>query len=468
MKKVLCSVIMCFVVCAVFAEESGSKDSVLSVRSVYQKSLDKINSDAFARSLEWTLSYKTALETHLAARQKEGDLDGWRAAKTELDRFLQTKEILPDSLVDATNPLNAIQKAHLKSKSDLIQDHNSQIVSLTDNYCQHLLSKQTSLTKAGNIEEAIAFNEELKRTKENEVYVKAKADLVQKETTDAPAQSIAEKPDKPEAPSAEPDKTPESDFPPGFNVYKQSERSTKEKTGGTTYKPLPLRSSGKVLRNEGLGCNVDMSKDSTSSKSSAYYAGNVTANTRAVKLTLKRTLSDASLSNLMIIIQYYSKAVGENSKDLFDTQVIRIPSFEKEPLIIECPEFSLSKSVSTARGKSGSEFYGLMVSVFDPNTKKLLYQGVSTASLSEYGDTVLGEADKMLAKQKVDILYKTFIEARDNRRGPGGIVSSVSPEYKAYIAASAAYQSAVTEYNTAFPDSPYIPPYTPPAPGVLP
>ncbi len=179
MKRFVCSVVSCLAVAACVVCAANPVDPIISLNEYYKKCLDKIASDSFASYCEWANNYKQALKDYQTSRQKDGDLDGWRTGKNELDRFLRNKTVDKSDLDAVDSALRSLQKTHLQSKAALSKDKNTKIVELTEKYTAHLLSKQRRSTKSGNMEQAIVFNEEIKRVESEEQYTAAKAALTQ-------------------------------------------------------------------------------------------------------------------------------------------------------------------------------------------------------------------------------------------------------------------------------------------------
>lgn len=425
---------------------AADNPNVKAAKDLYKKQLQKINSDLFGAHLDLNRNYAKTIESLKAAKQKKGDLEGYRAVDSEIKRYKQSKTVT-DKDFSSLADLKAIQKRFVETSVAIDKSKNTKIIALTDKYIKHLLAKQKSYTQAGKLDDAIAFNEEQKRIKKSPLYLKAKlakAADAENEDPSEPSENDKEEPvakDKVDAEAA----AAKQVVPSGFKIYKQNRTTLTSLDKGVVFKPASLRSTGNVKKSHGVSCSLAISKNSTGRR--GYYTSG--SNTRLMKVTMRSTRSGAEFTDLALVLQYFAKTQGKSAKSQFDAKVLSIAYLGKDPLVIETPPFSFRKS-RYYYSYSNSEFYGMVISVIDVKNKTLLYQGMSASGLGEYSKSSVTEVDRIAAKGKVDRLYTAYREARSRYSASGGSTSSSA--YRAYSAARSAYYRARSDFRSRFPE----------------
>lgn len=158
-----------------------------SLQDTYKKAIAKIDGDAANAAQSQPATYLKELYKIQLNAQKAGDLDGLNAANSELERFKSTQTVpdQPDPALPAgIKKLQAEFKAAV-AKVDL--DKDKKIVSTTKQYVDLLNSLQTSLTKAGNLAQAMDVNAEIKRVKSDPKVTSAEFVVAAVDTEKQPA-----------------------------------------------------------------------------------------------------------------------------------------------------------------------------------------------------------------------------------------------------------------------------------------
>ncbi|OVE75860.1 hypothetical protein BVX97_03375 [bacterium E08(2017)] len=420
---------------------SASDDPIKKLQGVYDKSLEEINQEDFAQKLQLNQTYAKSLKTLCDKKQKAGDLDGWRIAKEEFDKFEADNKVTDDAL-SSNSEIKALQQSYIHSRGTAKKAKNAKIVELTDKYCKHLSSKVQGCTKAGKMQEAIAYDAELKRVKDSSTYKDAQLVIA------ASLKPTAPKVEEPDAVAAiAPPEKKEISAPTGFNIYKKSDRRT-GMAKGITYKPLGLRPTGRTGLRAPILVKAEMSKDSTRSSHNVYYSDVKTSNTRAIRLRLRAARLEETHNDLLVLIQYFSRTVSRSDVNPVDNHAIPIAYLDKQELVVECPPLSFSKNRSDYYGKSGSEFYGILVSVFGPDKKTLLYQGMSASGLNDFSSSASNASESHLSKQRVGALRSAYEQARE-QNAAGGML------YEEYYKHQQAYYQARDEHNAKYPNDRY-------------
>jgi|GEM_PF-1388869 len=103
---------------------------------------------------EFHLTYRGLLQSSMEFYQKEGDLDGFLAARAELQRFDKEKTVASKHLVAEPRDLAWEQ-------SFLLNNAQSSILEIVEKHAAALLPQQRRLTQTGKIEEAIKVRQQI-------------------------------------------------------------------------------------------------------------------------------------------------------------------------------------------------------------------------------------------------------------------------------------------------------------------
>lgn len=408
--KSLIQILFCLVITTMplLSETETVGSGASSSRAIYQASLDKINSDSFAQSLEWANGYRKALEEFQDARQKAGDLEGWRAAKNEIDRFKSGRKLDALDIVSDSEGLKSIQQQHLQNRKAFTEEKQSRLISLTDKYCKHLMARQTELTKTGKMDEAIAFNDELSRVKGTQLY-KDSLEVAVSESVepiaadDSTGKQVSNGITVPDSMADD-----ESSFVvqapivhPGFTMYKQG-KAPRTLNKGVVYRSVPLRDTGVSGVVREISCAASVKKDLVPVKTATPRVSAPGQEVIALKVGLKSARSDTEFSDITLLLQYFGKFPKSNDGDRIRellSQAVTIPSLDKDLIIAECPPVVIGTTAATAASGDGAEFYGVVITVLDLS-RTVIYQAVSQPGLSDRGDQSIAALERAITSQE--------------------------------------------------------------------
>jgi hypothetical protein len=373
-----------------------------SLQDTYKKAIAKIDSDAANAAQSQPATYMKELYKIQQALQKAGDLDGLTAANGELERFKSTQTVpdQPDpSLPPDIRKLQTAFKAAL-AKADL--DKNKKLVATTKQYVELLNSLQTSLTKAGKVDQAMDVNAEIKRVKSDPKITSAEFVVAAVDTEKQPA-----KEESTPQPAKE-EKAGKADQPAGT--------VTTDTTGATIYdgkpfpsaaagsfKPLKLSVSENTPGTPKLSMTAMLDTENNMDKTtSAYWSRSSSSKSGSMKYTLRVTVKAVAktfdVENAKLVVECFAKDVasqGKGTPKVFDAKILSIPKIDAAHVVgVEYPEISLESSSSRVISRyygvmysgSGSELYGFVISVFD-SSGTLVSQAATTSTLQKLGTT---------------------------------------------------------------------------------
>jgi hypothetical protein len=377
-----------------------------SLQDQYKKAIAKIDSDAANAAQSQPATYLKELYKIQQALQKAGDLDGLTAANSELERF-KSKQTVPDqpdqSLPPDIRNLQTAFKAAL-AKADL--DKNKKLVSTTKQYVELLNSLQTSLTKAGKVDQAMDVSAEIKRVKSDPKITSAEFVVAAVDTEKQPARDES---------SAQPAK---DDKAGNDKANQPTGTVTTDASGATIYdgKPFPDAAAGsfkpmKLSVSENtpgipkLNMTAMLDTENNMDKStSAYWSRTSSSKSGNMKYVLRVTVKSANktlvVDNAKLVVEYFAKDVaaqGRGNPKVFDSKTVPLSKIDGARTIgVEFPEITFSSSSSRVISRyygvmysgSGSDLYGFVVSVFD-SSGTLVAQAASTSTLQKLGTTKL-------------------------------------------------------------------------------
>lgn len=409
------------------ASEYG--DQLANLRTIYGDHLAKIESEAGKKLEAWPVSYTNGLLQLKTAHQQKGDLEGWQAVTTELKRFAEDAEITEDHLVTKPNDLRSLQ-THFK---DVVQkcslDKSGDILSLTDKYVSRLEAVQKKLTIEGLMEDAIAYNAEIRRVKSSPTFTAAEFEVAAYEA----AQARVERPvDNGPDGNAEPHpvtNTPTAPLPregrligncrvyPGNGPFVEGRR----------YKPLVLKatSRGRTLRK----ISVQARTAQQDSAGRNEWSGSRTDQTHTHLRVQLRTLSGLEVTAPIIAIQLFSRSVTRKG-NVAPTQLaghrVDLPALDASSLTVDCPAVKTAKwsesvySSYSGSDKKGNEFYGTVITVFDSGGN-MLYQAAAGNALDDLAPsdppklpTVSTEDPQVRLGRLEQVYYAAMREHRHN------------------------------------------------------
>jgi hypothetical protein len=301
-----------------------------------------------------------------------------------------------------------IQAKFRELPAQLSLDKNQKIIALSQKYIAKLTALQTDLTKQGKMEDALAVNAEIKRVKGSPEVAAAEFELSEQEAK--AAQGKKEATSKKEGTPKEEKPTPggkTADGKAAEPVIQDGDVTIYDgkapTPSGVTFKNLPLRPTSNVGAKRKLSVTAMLasSSDESGSSGASLYSSSKSkygSTSSRLRVGVKTVGSGTVLSNLIMVVEYYSKDVKTTSAKINPekmlTRRISVPKVDVEGVWIDCPEASAYKSSyrytssygSGYRYKSGREFYGAIVSVFESD-KTLAYQGVTGGSLEGFAPT---------------------------------------------------------------------------------
>jgi hypothetical protein len=400
-------------VCLVQAQPSpaGKAVDLKALQDAYSKAIQKVEGDSASAAQSLPATYLNELQKLQQSAQKAGDLDGLTAANRELERF-KTEQKVPDqpdaSAPDVLKKLQTQYKAAV-AKSDL--EKNKKIVSITKQYLENLNSLQTSLTKSGNVNEALNVNAEIKRVKDDSKFTSAQFALAAAETEKQPATTDKQPPDQPKtaASTDKSDKTAKAKTPDTAAKPATNDSEAKIYDGkpfpdiaGQNYKTSHLVGSDHVSGTSKISINASLATENNMQSQSSSSWGGVERVKKGsmgydLRVALKSTVKTFSVDNPTLVVQYYSKDVvstGKSNPKLIETKKVTLPTIDSTHNVgVDFPPVSLSSSSyryadgwygTYGSSSSGSELYGFIVSVFD-SSGALVAQSGSTETLKKLG-----------------------------------------------------------------------------------
>jgi hypothetical protein len=174
--------------------QSQPSGDLKTLQNLYAKAIQKVEGDSTSAAQALPATYLKELIKLQQTVQKAGDLEGLTTANRELERF-KNEQTVPEQPAKSTP--EAIKKLQIQyrgalAKNDL--EKNKKIVSVTKQYLENLATLQTSLTKSGNISEALEVKAEIKRVKEDSKIAGAESALAAPGTDKQPGGKTAADP----------------------------------------------------------------------------------------------------------------------------------------------------------------------------------------------------------------------------------------------------------------------------------
>lgn len=401
---------------SMFASHSLAVDARLTkLQEVYASSMKTIAAEKSKAEKLLPVQYQAEIKQLQASFQAAGDLDSWRVIQSELTRFKSSPNI-PEPVGTTLEQLAGTQRKYRERNTEVSLQSSRQILDLVQKYSRALSNLQAELTRAGKIPDAVAVSKEEARVKASSEVKAAEFELAQ-----ATAMNPTTPPPEPATPAP----------PPSVAA---AERSGSEKKGGFTLhydrvapdipdvhlKRMTLRNTPNVRTGRRvsvtylMGTQDDVSKDSAHS----YYSTSTSKSGSTdylVRLAMRATSTADTVENATLYVEYFGKSIksGNALPSRISQHMLELPSLSSAIVHVDCPTFSTSSSSYSytssygyhSSSKSGMDFYGAIISVFDAD-KKLVFQAASNSRLcnqavSEFPD----HAD-------VDNLKKLYDEAR--------------------------------------------------------
>jgi hypothetical protein len=401
-------------ICFAQARSSAAEKPVdlKALQDTYSKAIQKVEGDSASAAQSLPANYIKELQKLQQTSQKAGDLDGLTAANQELERF-KTEQTVPDQ-PDASAP-DALKKLQTQYKTAVAKndlEKNRKIVSITKQYLENLTALQTSLTKSGNVNEALNVNAEIKRVNADSKFTSAQFALATAETDKPPATTDKQPPDqaKTTAGADKSDKAPKAKTTDNSAKPAASDSDAKIYDGqpfpdvaGLNYKPSRLLGSDHITGAPKISITASLATENNMQKtSSSSYWGGVERSKRGtmgydLRLTLKSAVKTFSVDNPTLVVQYFSKDVvtaGKANPKLIESKKVTLPTIDSTRNVgVDLPPVSLKSESyrytdswygTSGSSSSGSELYGFIVSIFD-SSGTLVAQSGSNETLKKLG-----------------------------------------------------------------------------------
>ncbi|MDE0839864.1 MAG: hypothetical protein OSB41_12550 [Kiritimatiellae bacterium] len=157
-------------ICALPCESLWAADPIAAPKAQFEAHAQRIDLEARTARKETLLRYSNMLSQVTAGYQEEGHLEALLEAKADRDAFLETGEV-PLKLRDGSP--DRIRKAHsgyLAAVAKVDSTQRGSIMRLGDDYIGYLNGLKRRLTASGNLDEALAVRDEIKRVKTSSAY----------------------------------------------------------------------------------------------------------------------------------------------------------------------------------------------------------------------------------------------------------------------------------------------------------
>jgi hypothetical protein len=138
-------------------------EQLVQARAVYRKHLAQFENEYAAELEEWVTNYVRDVKKAGIASQRAGDLEGWQAAVKEGERFSATRLIPENPPVGASDALRALQSRYRTLAVQAGQRTLLKKQDLAAKYLTRLAALKADATKAAKLEDALAYDAELKR-----------------------------------------------------------------------------------------------------------------------------------------------------------------------------------------------------------------------------------------------------------------------------------------------------------------
>ena len=459
--KTLLAILLFLSATGVHAAPATKSDPTVRLRKIYTTTIAKYDMKYTGDVSVLAVGYIKNLRTLQESKQRSGDLDGWTAAKNELNRFQAQPTLTAEICAESTGELRAVQARYFKLRSDLISKKHHQVLELRKKYTTRLVQIQTQLTRAGDFKVALKAKSEIERVNAAPEVTEAEA-FVAKESQKPEPQASATSTDAP---------------PDAVDVEEKVEVPTEVKTlrdGSLIYPPgksppydssmifkratLSRTSASPLTGGVSANCSIGSQKKSSTTSSSSYYStyrSKFTTDSRCVRLTFRTSSSGKSRKELNVNVKFFSrstsKTAGRVAPVCFSQKFLTLPVVDSRGVYADLAPVTLSSrsssssyssysSRSSGRSRTGSQFYGCIVTVSTADGEILL-QGVTASQLKPYAPSPSALTE---AAHKAEVA-REIASARaeyDRLRQEYYQDTSNSAKRDAYMAASTRYQAA--------------------------
>ncbi len=426
------------------------------LQGIFDSHLQTIEMEHRLAMAAWRDSYRTELESLQGRYQQAGDLNGWRAIDEEITRFRARPEIPAESSETLPEVVRSLHAAYRQRISTVEIDRSRRIAQLTDSYFRRLQGLQIERTRAGNMTDALAFNNEIARVRELPVVAAITASMAEREAEAAQGEGGAEV----QAGAEEPGRPPgASRLPEGVRIHAGM---SAPRIPDLTFRPysLSITEPLRLARNLTVRAERAQSTEIKRSTSSYYYYSSRTRSGSMhsfLRLGFRSPTVNQSCEGARLLVEFYGRSLGARSSRIvpqsIGTQFFELPTIDSSqwvfvdlpPVSVHSSSYSYSSLSSSSR--SGTEYYGSVISVFGANNE-LLYQAFSAPALASLAPT---ELPRRLAVQDEVEVARLRMDAARNAREQRRVEwhEALRNTPRGADAAYAAYQESMREYNEA-------------------
>lgn len=457
----LCATILAFVTGTCLLNAATETDKKLQqLRSVFDNSLKKSEKKCTAMTEGWPQQYLDTLKAHQEKLQREGNLEGWSALNKEIKRFGNSRTISQKDMESAPKFIQAIQNRFHNVEKTAEMEKCKEVLELRDKYVAYLTRMKTSLTKQNQIESALKVNTEIKRINKSAAVMTAEFMSAESAASGSSGSTEAAPPEttEPKTPAVkqpiEPQKTAS-----GVIVYPAGKHPPPDKN--KVYKRLALSRTARSSLSGGVSvsCWKDSKVSSSTQRSSSYYSSysyktRSTSDNHRLRLAIRTTQSELKFPEIHVYTEFYVKprqtGRGRVNPSRARSNHVKLANVGKSSIYIDLPTFSASSRTSSgyySNSTSGSEYYGCVVSVFDPDGK-FLYQGASASQLRDHARTSapnLNKEEIRMAYEQAKTEYYSARSAYYASPQDKAVLSSYHKARDTYYAARAEYDNISSE-----------------------
>ena len=197
---------------------------------------------------------------------------------------------------------------------------------------------------------------------------------------------------------------------------------------GVDFKPVTLRQT-ELTRLGTLNCALFIGEDSEIHR--GHTTGYISTRSKVdesdyhVRVQLRTMTGKPVISNLSVVVQYFVRPAvrssGKNPPKQHSAAIARIARLGSKPLTVAFPPKSIYKAFIEQHSEhaphvcreTGSEFYGVLVSVVDANDA-LIFQASSNSSLDDFGRTTIAEFRKNRIEADIEIAKRELSAAQSD------------------------------------------------------
>ena len=400
-----------FLLAALFAVAAEAEWKLDSLRKIYQGKLDQLDAEHDKTIAGLLDKYRNALGGLQERSQKEGDLRGVLETRKELERLDSQKTPPAVDALASHAKLRDIQAICAKAADKEGLSTARKIVALCEEYTGHLNEETKRLTIAGDFDGAKAYADEIRRIAGREKE-KSAAGLVK-----AAGGSEAVAAGGPAAVAAKGDT--------GCKIHTGANPPPIEGVDMKSVSQLGTRMGGRISQVAVDALIGARDKPEEERRRSDYSRTKIESGEidTLLRLKLKTQGRNKVIHEPLVLVQYFATelaARGIVKPVHIDTEPVRLTALTDEEITIDFPAITLRKHESRSRvdysgtytSKSGREFHGLMITIFNKDYE-IIHQTVTHNSLQDSGELAVAQAKTAESKIHLNIARRAYEMARD-------------------------------------------------------